>query len=128
MQYTIPNSVHVKGYNLYGGGHHTRGTIYPGQSLVVLFGFEISLTQRWAIANDIQYLHVNKTHFKGRKGKTNGVKNVVGFPSSEQFSLAPAIEYDFSAYVGVIAGVWFSVAGRNALDFASGVVAVNIYK
>lgn len=128
VQYTIPNAVHVKGLNAYGGGHHTHGTVYPGQQLQFLFGFEISLSQRWAIAGDIDYLHVSKTRFKGHKGKTKGVTNKIGLPSSEQLSIAPGIEYNWSAYVGIIAGAWFSVAGRNQLEFATAIVAVNIYK
>ncbi len=127
VQYTIPTPVHVKNLNAYGGGHHTRGKVFPGQSLLFLFGFEIALTQRWALAGDIQYVHVNKTRFKGHKGATDGVPNTVGAPSSEQWSLAPAIEYDWSPNYGIIAGAWFSVAGRNQLEFASGVVAINIY-
>ncbi len=127
VQYTIPTPVHVKNFNTYGGGHHTRGKVYPGQFLLFLFGFEISLSQRWAIAGDIQYLHINKSRFKGHKGATAGVPNTVGLPSSEQLSLAPAIEYNWSDNYGIIAGAWFSVAGRNQLEFASGVVALNIY-
>lgn len=128
IEYTIPNAVHVKGLNAYGGGHHTNGTVYPGQQLQCIFGFEIALSQRWAIAHDIQYVHVSKTRFRGHKGKTAGVPNVVGLPSSEQLSIAPAIEYNWNAYVGIIAGAWFTVAGRNAAEFATGVVAINIYK
>ncbi len=127
IQYTIPNSVRVKNLNAYGGGHHTRGTVYPGQSLTALFGFEISLSQCWAIANDIQYLHMSKTRFKGRKGSTSGIPNKVGAPSSEQWSLAPAIEYSWNLNYGIIAGSWFTVAGRNSLEFASAVIAINIY-
>ncbi|MES2122546.1 MAG: hypothetical protein V4492_07205, partial [Chlamydiota bacterium] len=81
-----------------------------------------------ALALDIQYQHNNKTRFSGHKGRTRGVRNVVGGPSSEQFSLAPAFEYNFTYNVGLIAGCWFTVAGRNALEFASGVVAINIYQ
>lgn len=127
IQYTIPNSVHVKNLNAYGGGHHTRGTVYPGQSLTALFGFEISLSQRWAIANDIQYVHTNKTRFKGRKGATSGKPNRIGGPSSEQWSLAPAIEYNWTENYGILAGSWFTLAGRNAIEFASAVISINIY-
>ena len=127
LQYVLPTPVHVKNYNVYGGGHHTHGTAYPGQSLSALFGFELAVTQRWAFAGDISYLHINKTRFKGRKGATRGIPNKVGLPSNETFSLAPAIEYNWSAYYGVIAGAWFTVAGRNTLDFTSGVIAINIY-
>ncbi len=48
-------------------------------------------------------------------------------PSSEQWSLAPAIEYDWSTHFGVISGVWFTVAGRNAPAFANWVTAANFY-
>ncbi len=127
VQYTFPTPVHVKNYNAYGGGHHTRGKVFPGQSLLVQFGFEVTLSKEWAFANDFQYVHFNKTRFKGHKGKTDGVPNEVGYPSSEQFSVAPAIEYNWNAYIGIIAGAWFTFAGRNASDFASGVVAFNVY-
>ncbi len=127
IQYTIPNSVHVSDISIYGGGKHTRGKVYPGQILHVLFGFEISLSQRWAIANDFSYMHINKSRFKGHAGTTAGMPNRVGLPSSEQLSLAPAIEYNWSENYGVIAGAWFSVAGRNIPEFASAVIALNIY-
>ncbi len=127
-QYTFPTAVHVRGLNAYGGGHHTAGKVYPGQVLVGQFGFELTLNQRWALAGDIQYQHSTHTRFKGSKGSTAGVPNTVGGPSSEQWSVAPAIEYNWNPYVGVIAGVWFSVAGRNTAEFANAVVAINIYK
>lgn len=127
IQYTIPTPVYVKGYNVYGGGHHTRGKVFPGQSLTALFGCELSLSQQWALAGDIQYQHSNKTRFKGRKGSTNGVPNTVTAPSSESLSIAPAIEYNWSAFYGVIAGAWFTVGGRNTTEFVSGVIAINVY-
>lgn len=127
VQYAVPTPIHVKGINAYGGGLATHGTVYPGQSLNCLFGFEIALSQRWVIAGDIQYTHQNRTRFSGHRGKTAGVRNLIGGPSNEQWSLAPAIEYNWSAYVGLIAGCWFTVAGRNSQEFASGVVAVSIY-
>ena len=119
VEYTFPTCVHVKSYNAYGGGRHTRGKVYPGQILSILFGFEISLSQCWAIAGDISYEHINTTRFKGRNG--------TGLPSSEQFSLAPAIEYNWSQNYGIIAGAWFSIAGRNHPEFASAVIAINVY-
>ena len=128
FQYVIPTPVHVKGHNTYGGGHHTHGKVFPGQTFIALFGFEISLSQRWAIAGDINYVHLNKTRFKGHTGSTHGIPNKMGSPSSESWSLAPALEYNWNENYGIIAGVWFSVAGRHWPEFASGVIAVNIYK
>jgi len=127
-QYTFQTPVHVRGLNVYGGGHHCAGKAYPGQVLVGQFGFELALSQRWALAGDVQYQHINRTRFKGSPGSSHGVPNPVGAPSQDQWSLAPAIEYNWSPYVGIIAGVWFSVAARNSPEFATAVVAVNIYK
>lgn len=127
VQYTVPTPVHVKGLNAYGGGHGTRGKVYPGQSLLFLLSFELSLSQRWVFANDIQYVHINKTRFKGRKGSTHGTPNAIGAPSSEQLSFAPAIEYNWSNNYGIIAGAWFTAVGRNQVEFTTGVIALNIY-
>jgi len=126
--YTIPNSVHVKGFNAYGGGRHTHGTVYPGAFFTADLGLEYTLAQKWALALDVLYVHSNHTRFKGHKGETDGVANSVGGPSSEQISLAPAIEYNWNANYGIIAGVWFSIAGRNTAEFINGVIALNIYK
>jgi len=128
LSYTIPNSVHVKGFNSYGGGRHTRGTVYPGPYFSADLGLEYTLAQKWALALDVLYVHSNHTRFKGHKGDTDGVPNSVGGPSSEQLSLAPAIEYNWNANCGIIAGVWFSIAGRNTAEFINGIVAINIYK
>ena len=128
LLYAVPNSVHVKGLNVYGGGRGTHGTVYPGPFFTADLGLEYTLAQKWALALDVFYVHENHTRFKGTKGETNGIPNNMGGPSSEQISLAPAIEYNWNANYGVIAGVWFSVAGRNAEEFINGVIAINIYK
>lgn len=117
---TVP--VHVSGLNAYGGAKGTRGKVYPGNAYVGIIGLEYTLTQRWALAMDIDYTHLNKTRFTGK------TLAPVGAPSSEQLSFSPAIEYNWSAYVGAIAGCWFTAAGRNSPEFASAVIAVNIYR
>lgn len=126
--YIVPTPVHVRGFNAYGGGHGTAGKAYPGATFVTLLGLEYTLAQKWALALDAVYAHGNRTHFSGQKGKTNGVTNSISAPSSEQFSLAPAFEYNWNANCGLIAGCWFSVAGRNTARFVNPVIAINIYQ
>jgi hypothetical protein len=128
FSYTVPNSVHVKGFNVYGGGEGTHGTVYPGPFFTADLGMEYTLARKWALALDVLYVHSNHTRFSGHKGETDGVPNAIGGPSSEQFSLAPAIEYNWNGNYGIIAGVWFSIAGRNTTEFVNGVIALNIYK
>lgn len=123
IQYTLPYPVHVTGYNTYGGDAQTQGTVFPGQTFTCLGGCELALTQNWVLSADIQYQHSNTTRFKGNSNSSHPV----GGPSSELFALAPAMEYNWSARYGLIAGWWFSLAGRNTADFVSGIIAFNIY-
>lgn len=122
-QVIFPTSVPVKGRSIYGGTKETRGKVHPRSAFSLLLGMEYSLTQNWALALDAQYFHGNKTTFSGHSPA--GTKPIS--PSSEQFSLAPAIEYSWTPNLGVIAGPWFTFAGRNSKRFISYVVAINIY-
>lgn len=124
MNYSIPAHVAVKGFNAYGGGDGTHGIVKPGQGFVGNFGYEFSFTQRWVFALDTQYSYFAKSKFTGNPGKTSlGTPATVGGPLSEQLSLAPAIEYNPTPNIGVIGGVWFTVWGRNSLNFLSGIVS-----
>jgi hypothetical protein len=127
--YKVPAPVHVKGINAYGGAHDTHGKVYPGNNFTSIFGMELTLSQRWVLANDVMWVHNNKTRFSGHKGTTaTGAKAVVGGPSNEQFVLAPALEYNWSSTIGLIAGPWFTVGGRNSANFIGGIIALNYYR
>ncbi len=119
FRYTLPAPVRVKNLNAYGGGRGTNGTVYPAQSFQIDTAIEINFTQRWAFAVDILGNWSGKTRFKGNTISPNTA------PSSIQISLAPAIEYNWSSQMGIIFGSWFTVAGRNAVQFSSGVFAFN---
>lgn len=125
---TVFAPVHVKGFNSYGGGFRTNGTVYPGNAFNILLGLELALTRHWVLALDVESAYANKTRFSGKHGFTKtGARASVGGPSSNLFSLAPAIEYNFSESLGLIAGSWFTVAGRNSDRFWSGAIALNYY-
>lgn len=69
---------------------------------------------------------MNKSPFSGRKGvDKQGNPASVGLPSSEQFSFAPAIEYNFTENFGIITGVWLSAFGRNSPRFRTGIVNID---
>lgn len=109
--YTLNSPLQVKGLNSYGKG---SGRVRPGSIFQLLFSFEYSLTQNWAFAMDTVYTHTNTTKSSNSE---------LGFPSQEQISIAPAIEYNFTEHFGIIAGSWLTLAGRNAPQFYSGVIA-----
>lgn len=128
LQYTLPSATYLKGFNAYGGGYGTKARFFPAQNFEFDFGVEITLAKRWALACDLVGTLAGKTHFSGDPGKNaDGTKAALGTRSSAQFSLAPAIEYNWSANLGIIGGGWFTFAGRNSARFWSSVFALNYY-
>ncbi len=124
--YTVPTTIRVEGFNAYGGGRHARGTVRPGNSSALDFAFEYSFTQNWVFANDFVYTWADRTKFSGNPGTAlDGTPATVGGGSNDQFSLAPAIEYNPNPNFSVVAGAWFDVYGRNTPKFASGIITVS---
>jgi len=124
MSYGIPTCVKVSNFNAYGGGYGTRGTVHPGNSFNVDLGLELSINQPWVAALDVVYNCQNRTTFHGIQGTTtNGGSTpaATGGGFSDQLSLAPAIEYNFNENMGILWGLWFTVYGRNAPNFMSGI-------
>jgi len=126
--YSISNWVSVKGFSTYGGVKETRGKLRPGNSWGALHGLEYSLTQNWAFAADLYGFTDGKSRFSGNQGTSlNGSPAAIGYPAIIQFSAAPAIEYNFSPSLGIIAGTWFTIAGKNSSRFISGVISLNYF-
>lgn len=125
LGYKVSTSVHVENFNTYGGGFRTRGTVRPGNNFAADLGLEVSLSQRWVFATDIVYTATNLTKFSGNPGVTAaGTPASVGGGYSDNLSIAPAIEYNWSDSAGFIGGAYFSVYGRNSLNFAQAVLSV----
>lgn len=126
---SFPSSVYLKGLSYYGGSPTTIGTFHPAKTVEIDFSLEYNLSRNWAWALDVLYTYGTKSSFHGKNGE-NLFSNLGGQLSSptSQFSLAPAIEYNWSKSLGLIAGCWFTVAGSNAYVFRNGVIALNYYK
>lgn len=118
--YIFPALTKVKGLNAYGGESDTRGKVRPGETLIIFFSGEYSLTQNWALAFDTEFFHQQKSHFSGKKGTTpTGTHPQTELPASTQISFAPEVEYNFSPNSGVLLGAWFTLAGKNSDAFGS---------
>lgn len=125
LQYTMNSKANVEGFNVYGGAGNTNGQVKRGNQFLVDLAIEYSFTRHWVVGMDIQYIHNNKSTFSGNKGiLKDGTIPYVGLPSSEQIALAPSLEYNFNENFGVIIGTWFTVTGRNAANFLSGIMSV----
>ena len=128
LDYTLPAAVNLKGFNLYGGGYKTNARFFPAQNFQADLGIEVTLTQNWALACDFLGSWSGKTHFSGDPGiALGGGPATLGTGSAVQYSIAPAFEYNWNSQIGIIAGSWFTVAGRNSVQFSSFVAAFNYY-
>lgn len=125
FSYNLPAPVTVHGFNAYGGGYHTDAKVHPGNTFSADFGAEISLTQRWVLATDLAYTAQNRTTYSGYAGLTSsGDPASLGNDYNDNLSLAPAIEYNWNENLGMLGGVWFSVYGRNSMNFATGILSI----
>lgn len=123
-QYTIPATVRVHEFNSYGGGFGANARVKLPHTFRMDFGYEYSLTQKWVVALDLVYIYAGAVTFTGYPGINLECELAnLGGPHFEQLSLAPAIQYNVNPYLGFIGGVWFTFWGRNAPQFASGVLS-----
>lgn len=118
--------VDVADESVYGTADGFRGSARPGASLVVNAAWEYSITRRWVLALDAVYRRTGATHVSGVDSA--GMATRFDSGSSRSFALAPAIEYNLSANIGVLFGVRAVVAGRNTAAHVTPAIAVNIVR
>ncbi len=120
--YTCSTPVRVHGLSTFGGEERTVGTVYTPHHFIIDTAVEISVTQNWVLVMEAVGDWKSKRRFKGIT--TAPVKE----PAGIVYSLAPALEYNWNANIGLIFGAWFSVSGKNSPQFASAVIAFNYFK
>jgi hypothetical protein len=113
--YSLPSEVTVHGVSVYGTGAGFRGHARPGRAFVVTSAWEYSATRNWVLALDVVYENDTSTKLDG-----------ASFGSSDVFTVAPAIEYNFNSQIGVIAGAILTPKARNASANVVPVVAINM--
>ncbi len=124
------SSAHVEDASVYGTAAGFRGSARPGSSLFVDAAWEYSLTRSWVLASDVIYRHGGNTRVAGTNLlEPNGAQNApaiqLDFGSSDTFGLAPAIESNWRADLGVLLGVRVIAAGRNTAATITPALAIN---
>lgn len=124
--YSFATNVTVKGRSLYNGKYIKKGGVKPGDLITSTFAIQYNFTKNWAFACDVFYKHQTKAKYFGPFDLQDPIvqENKI---TSDNFSISPAIEYNFTENYGLIAGSWLSIAGRNSMNFTSGVIAFNAY-
>lgn len=128
LTYGFYSPVTVKGFNTYGGGFGTDGTVDPGSVATVTVAGEYTLTRHVVLALDIGFQTVNATRFSGTPGVNfEGEPATVGKGYSNVLTVAPALEYLWNEHIGIIAGPWMSLRGRNTSEFFGAVAALYLF-
>jgi len=114
----------IDGTSTYGTDRGFRGNVMPGVSFQAGIGAGYAFTQRWVLALDVLQNY-------GKSFRTKGVDSG-GFAvrtrsaSTASTAIAPAMEYNWSGSVGLIAGVEFTTAGRNTGSYVSPQIALAV--
>jgi hypothetical protein len=126
---SVSSKVDVKDVSVYGTQAGFRGTASPGRTLSVDLSWEYSATRRWVAALDTTYRHTANTRVIGTEpaGDLPGTIPVVANSGpSKAYGLAPAVEYSWKPYLGVLVGVRIIPAGRNTSETITPAIAINI--
>jgi hypothetical protein len=130
FSYAASDTVRVEDVSVYGTGNGFRGHAKPGESFTVGSAWEYSVTRNWVLALDIVYEHHSNTTLRGLAPGAGPSSLPVdiqeNFGSSEVFTLAPAVEYNWNGNIGVIVGTVLTVAGRNTSANVIPVAALNM--
>jgi hypothetical protein len=132
LSYSISGSASVRDVSVYGTAEGFTGRARPGNSASIDAAGEYSLTRNWVLALDVVYEHDSNTHVWGLDLQSSAgtalppVAVELNSGTGHTWSLAPAIEYNFTSRVGVIAGAKLTTSGRNASAVVIPVAAINI--
>jgi hypothetical protein len=113
-------AVAVHGISSYGTAAGFSGTALPGATAEFGIADEFAIDRHWVLALDVAEDFTRATHLHGAGTTAFG-------SGGNLFVLAPAIEYNFAIWIGVIAGVEYAPAGHNASAAITPQVAVNMF-
>ena len=126
---TFPGHATVQDESVYGTPSGFRGSAAPGAAFTASAGSEYSLTRRWVLALDLAYTHEGGTRVGGYISTTSGRVPMEAYTgAANPFAIAPAVEYNLSSAVGLIAGVRVIPSSHNVSRTLTPAVAVNIVR
>jgi hypothetical protein len=131
LTYALSARVALEDVSVYGTPSGFRGSAHPGASLTAVTALEYSLTRHWVLACDGVYQRAGNTRVTGTVPTAGTGSALLPYQSDtgtgQAVSVAPALEYNFNAEIGVIAGANVSVWGRRSAAAVVPAVAVNMY-
>ncbi len=126
----LSSNVNIEGVSVYGTTAGFSGHAKPGNSFLADPAWEYSLTRNWVLALDTTYRHNSNTNVVGYNISTtnstqtsSSVKFNLG--SSEVFSFAPAVEYNWSSNFGILLGLRMIPTSHNTSSSMTPAIAIN---
>ncbi len=124
---SVSSSARVHGFNSYGGGFGTDGTVKPSKAFAAIFSLEFAFTQQWIYAMDIWYKRYTRFRFSGYPGvDVDGNRAINSGSFAYWVVITPSLEYNLSATQGFIAGAYLTVLGRNTFKLNNFVLSYEI--
>ena len=122
-------SVNIEDVSVYGTGAGFRGQAKPGDVQTADLAFEYSVTQNWVLALDLLYRHSENTRVTGQflpdpPATAHDFRLDTG--ASVSFAVAPAVEYNWNANVGLLFGTRIILGTRTTPATVTPVVALNM--
>ena len=124
-----PSRTAISGTSVYGTDDSFQGHISRGSVLGLSVGAEYSFNSRWVGVMEMAASRETGQRLSGfARNGSGAIERIEEHrPASRNVSLAPAVEYHFSPSLGLIAGVEFTVAGRNTGRIISPQVALGMF-
>lgn len=113
----------VDNVSVYGTSQGFTGRVDPGVSGTLGIGGGYAFDRRWVIAMDLVYKSARGFTLEGTDALNAPFHSRSG--RSSTLSWAPALEYNLSGNVGIIAGVDFSLAGHNSSAYFAPQIAIS---
>jgi hypothetical protein len=120
----------VSNASVFGTKNGFRGHANLGNQYKADLSFEYSLTSHWVPVIEFVYIHSDKTDVAGMQQRSSGLASIPvrsSLQSKDYFEIDPAIEYNFSKSVGIIAGAQIATIGRNTGASVIPQIAVHIF-
>lgn len=112
----------VSGRSVFGTDPDFHGHARPGSKTSVIGGVEYSMTKKWVLALDVERDQWGKTKVAGHDATGARVRNSSRI--SWNIGFAPAVEYNWSASAGIIAGIWIVPEGHNTRSSVTPAIAI----
>lgn len=126
-----PSRTAVSGTSVYGTSPGFQGHIARGSAWGFSAGAEYSFSDRWVGVMEVAASRESNQRLTGYRPnpKEKGEIQYIDErrPASRSVTLAPALEYHFSPTMGLIAGVEFSIDGRNTSHIISPQIALGMF-